>query len=183
MFPVFFDTCVLFKAYVCDTILTVAEDGSFRPLWSERVLEELARNLVRRGLTPGQVDHRISQMRACFPDAVVSGYDDLIDAMTNDPKDRHVLAAAVRGGAELLVTENIGDFPEAALKPYGLEVVTQDEFLLDQLDLAPPVVLDSLRRQASRYRREPRTVGDLLAVLSTPGSGCAAFASACRALL
>jgi predicted nucleic acid-binding protein len=183
LFPVFFDTCVLFKAYVCDTILTIAEDGSFRPLWSEHVLAELARNLGRRGLTPAQVDHRIGQMRTYFPDAVVSGYDGLIGAMTNDRKDRHVLAAAVRGGAELIVTDNVRDFPEAALKPYGLEVVTQDEFLLDQLDLEPLVVLDSLRRQASRYRREPRTIDDLLAVLSAPGSGCAEFAAACRSHL
>ena len=183
MFPVFFDTCVLFKAYVCDSILTIAESGLFRPLWSEHVLKELAHNLVRRGMTDAQVEHRIDQMSKYFPDATVSGYEDVIDAMANDPKDRHVLAAAVRGGAELLVTENLRDFPQSALKTYDLEAVNQDDFLLDQLDLSPTLVLESLRRQASRYRREPRTVADLLNVLGSRGSNCVRFASACRTLL
>jgi hypothetical protein len=103
--------------------------------------------------------------------------------MTNEPKDRHVVAAAVRGGAELLVTENLRDFPDSAIKPYALEAITQDDFLLDQLDLAPQVVLDSLRRQASRYRREPRTVADLLDVFGAHESNCGRFAAACRQLL
>jgi predicted nucleic acid-binding protein len=183
VFPVSFDTCVLFKAYVCDSILTIAESGLFRPLWSEHVLKELTHNLVRRGMTDAQVEHRVNQMSTYFPDAIVAGYDDLIDSMANDPKDRHVLAAAIRGGAELLVTENLRDFPESARKPYDLAAVNQDDFLLDQLDLAPQVVLESLRRQASRYRREPRTVADLLDVLSSPGNNCSRFAAACRAFL
>lgn len=183
MFPVFFDTSVLFKAYVCDTILTIAESGLFRPMWSDHVLDELARNLIRRGLTQCQVEHRISQMRRAFPDAMVCGYDALIGAMTNSPKDRHVLAAAIRGGAESLITANLRDFPEAAVKPYNLEVTCQDDFLLNQLDLAADVVLDALERQASRYRREPRTVADLLSVLSTQGSDCVRFATACRRFL
>jgi len=183
VFPVFFDTCVLYKSYVCDTVLSIAECGLFRPLWSDHVLEELARNLERRDGTKEQVTHRLDQMRKSFPEAAVTGYDALITAMTNDPKDRHVLAAAIRGGAELLITENVRDFPNGSTAPYDLEVVNQDDFLLDQLDLAPEVVLDCLRRQASRYRREPRTVSDLLAVLASPGSNCTRFASACRAHL
>lgn len=72
--------------------------------------------------------------------------------MTNDPKDRHVLAAAVHGSAELIVTENVRDFPAVAVKAYDIEVSTQDEFLLDQLDLAPRCVHHALVRQTSRYR-------------------------------
>lgn len=86
-------------------------------------------------------------------------------------------------GAELIVSDNTRDFPESSVKSYDLDVVSQDSFLRDQLDLAPLVVLDSLRRQASRYRREPRTVADLLDVLSGRGSNCIQFASACRELL
>ncbi|MGH3862773.1 hypothetical protein [Actinokineospora sp.] len=107
----------------------------------------------------------------------------MIDVMTNDPKDRHVAAAAIRGGAELLVTENLKDFPSRALDSYDVVAVNQDEFLLDQLDLAPGVVLASLHRQVSRYRREPRTVSDLLTILERPGSNCPGFATSCRAAL
>lgn len=181
LFPVFFDTCVLLKSYVCDTVLSIAEDGLFRPLWSAHVLDELERNLVKRGATATQVAHRVDQMRAHFPDACVQGYEAMIAVMTNHPKDRHVAAAAIRGGAELLVTENLKDFPGQALDAYDLVAVSQDEFLLDQLDLAPGVVLASLHKQVSRYRREPRTVSDLLAILERPGSNCPGFAASCRA--
>ena len=105
MFPVFLDTCVLLKPYLCDTLLSVAETGIYRPLWSPGVLDELDRNLRKRGATEAQVIHRLDQMSRHFPDATVTGYEHLIGSMENDPKDRHVLAAAVRGGAEVLVTE------------------------------------------------------------------------------
>jgi hypothetical protein len=180
LLPVFFDTCVLLKPYLCDTILTVAEAGIYRPLWSSDVLTELDRNLRKRGASEQQVAHRLGQMTRHFPDAEIMDYDQLIDSMTNDQKDRHVLAAAVRGGAEVLVTENLKDFPDTAAAPYGVIVLHQDEFLLDQLDLAPEVVHEALRRQVSRYRRAPRSVDDLLDVLGNEGHGCPGFADACR---
>lgn len=152
-------------------------------MWSAEILEELDRNLRRLGGTEAQVAHRLSQMTTSFPDAEVVGYEWLIEAMTNDPKDRHVLAAAVRGGAEVLVTENLKDFPASSLAQYDIVAIHQDEFLLDQLDLSPAVVFAGLRRQVSRYRREPRTIDDLLKVLAGPGQGCQSFAKACRGLL
>ncbi len=183
MLPAFLDTCVLLKSYLCDTLLSIAEAGVYRPLWSPMVMAELERNLARRGLDEKQVAHRIDQMNQAFPDAVVTGYEAMISDMANDPKDRHVLAAAIRGGAEVLVTENLRDFPPDAVRPYGIEVTSQDAFLLDQFDLHPADVLEALRRQASRYRREPRSATALLAVLGGPGSGCPDFAQACRQVL
>ncbi|SDF56718.1 Predicted nucleic acid-binding protein, contains PIN domain [Lentzea fradiae] len=180
MFPVFLDTCVLLKPYLCDTLLSIAECQTYRPLWSKHVLDELDRNLRKRGATAEQAAHRIDQMSRHFPDAQVVGYEHLIDSMENHPKDRHVLAAAVRGGAEVLVTENLKDFPAAALKRYDIVAVHQDDFLQDQFELFPSAVNSALRRQVSRYRRSPRSVEDLLDVLSTEGHGCAGFAEACR---
>jgi hypothetical protein len=103
--------------------------------------------------------------------------------MANHPKDRHVLAAAVCGGAEILVTENLRDFPRRSVRDYNIEVASQDTFLLDQLDLSPSDVIDALRRQVSRYHREPRDAGALLAILGSPGSGCPGFAKACQQAL
>jgi predicted nucleic acid-binding protein len=180
MFVAFLDTCVLLRPYLCDTLLSVAEAGVFQPLWSSDVLGELRKNLLRRGLKDTQVDHRLEQMVACFPDAEVTGYRHLIPSMTNHEKDRHVLAAAIRGSASVLVTENLRDFPDAAHRSHDNQAEHHDEFLLDLLDLWPAVVRDALRRQASRYRRSPRTVHDLLTTLSTPGNGCPGFAEACQ---
>jgi predicted nucleic acid-binding protein len=179
MFPVFLDTCVLLRPYLCDTLLSIAEAGVYRPLWSPTVMTELERNLARRGLNEKQTRHRLDQMNGAFPDALVVGYEALIDKMANHPKDRHVLAAAVRGGAEVLVTENLRDFPVDAVRLYDIKVVTQDTFLLDALDLRPADVLAALRRQVSRYRREPRTIESLLAVLGGAPSGCPRFKQAC----
>lgn len=170
------DTCVLFKPLLCDTLLCIAEEGLFQPLWSEDILEELRRNLLQHGVAKSGVDHRVEQMIGHFPGAMVTGHRALIDAMTNDPKDRHVLAAAVRGHADLILTENTSDFPAGSMAPYDIQVANQDSFLLDQLDLERTAVRRALGRQVSRYRRAPRTVDDLLAALARPGSGCPDFA-------
>jgi hypothetical protein len=119
-------------------------------------------------------------MAAYFPDARVTSYmEELISSMTNHPKDRHVLAAAVAGRADILVTENLKDFPPAAVAHLGITVAGQDDFLSGLLELYP----DALRRQASRYRREPWTALALLNVLASPGQGCPEFARQRRALL
>ena len=164
-------------------MLSIAEVGTFRPLWSDHVLEELRRNLVKAGAKPEAVEHRLGQMTTYFPDARVTGYEQLVGSMTNHPKDRHVLAAAVAGRADTLVTENLKDFPPESAVHLGITVTGQDDFLLGLLELHPDAVLDALRRQSSRYRREPRSVTALLSILAGPGQGCPEFARQCRTLL
>ena len=168
-FPAFLDTCVLYPAYLCDTLLRLAEASAYRPLWSADVFAELRRNLIERGLPPDRVDRRLGQMSRSFPDALVTGYESLIDGMTNHPKDRHVLAAAVRANAEVIVTFNLSDFPEPALKPYDIAAIHPDDFLLDQLDLYPGLTTDVLRHQAASYRRAPNTVPEVLVLLQRTG--------------
>lgn len=108
-------------------------------------------------------------MRRAFLDAEVHGYDTLIEEMTCDAKDRHVLAAAVRSHAEVLVTFNLTDFPEASVKPHDIEVVSPDDFLLDQLDLYPGLTIAALQTQAASYTSPPMTVEDLLGRLAAAG--------------
>jgi hypothetical protein len=74
MDAVLLDTCVLIKSYLCDTLLSIAEEGVYRPLWSEHVLAELRRNLVKAGAKQEAVEHRLAQMAAYFPDARVTSY-------------------------------------------------------------------------------------------------------------
>lgn len=172
-FPVFFDTNVLYGASLNDFILRLAARGAFRPLWSEGVIDELRRNLERR-LPAEFVERRIDAMEKHFPDAAVRGYESLIPAMTNHPKDRHVLAAAVQGAAAVLVTFNLSDFPHSSVADFDLETRHPDAFLLDQLDLYPGLVLDELRTWSEDSRRPPLTPRDL--VLALERAGVPAFA-------
>lgn len=169
-------TCVLFRPLLCDTMLCLAEEELYAPLWSPDILDELHRNLVRYGIADDRVMHRIRQMTTHFPEAMITGHEPLVAAMTTAPSDRHVLAAAVRGQAEAIVTENLRDFPASSTDPYDVSVTHQDEFLLDLHDLDAAAVRRALTRQVSRYRRAPRTVAELLAALGGRGSGCVRFA-------
>ncbi len=133
-------------------------------------MSELERNLVRVGVSVDQATHRIAAMRAAFPDAEVTGYEDLIDQMSCDPKDRHVLAAAVRANAEVIVTFNLQDFPAESLTDYEVEVVHPDEFLLDQLDLYETLTIQAVIEIASAYESPPMTPLEFLAVIDRAGA-------------
>src|SRR5687768_8830195 len=86
------DTSVLLPMPLCDTLLRVAEQGLYRPVWSDDILDELVRNLTEwAGATAA--DKRVAAMRTVFPDACATDYQHLSEMMTNHPKDRHVLAA------------------------------------------------------------------------------------------
>jgi predicted nucleic acid-binding protein len=175
-FPVFLDTCTIYGAALADLLLTLAERSTYRPLWSNDVLEELRRNLVAAGIDPAAVQRRIDAMNSAFPDALVTSYADLTPQVTCDEKDRHVLAAAVRGGAAIVVTFNLRHFPDAALAPYELSAVHPDDFLLDQLDLYPGAVLDAVKAVPGAYENPPITMAEFLDLLMRSGVG--RFASA-----
>jgi predicted nucleic acid-binding protein len=97
----------------------MAERGLFRPLWSEHILADLESNLVERGVRSVKAERVVTLMRTHFEDALVDGYEPLIESMENDEKDRHMLAAAVRANAAAIVTNNVKDFPPASTIPYG----------------------------------------------------------------
>lgn len=171
-FPAFLDTNVLYGAALADTLLRVAEASAYRPHWSAEVLEELSRNLIRHaGLDAAKAERRIAQMEQAFPDASVTGYGGLIDGLRRDPKDRHVLAAAIHGGCQVIVTFNTKDFPPESVGGFGITVVHPQDFLLDQLDLHPRLVQDALRAQASASRRPELSYPQVLARLRRAGVG------------
>jgi hypothetical protein len=128
------------------------------------VLGEVERNLpkVSRTVTPTKARCRIDMMRTNFPDALVTGHEALIPIMANDPKDRHVLAAAIRGDAAVIVTANLGDFPADALQPYDITAVHPDDFLLDQLDLYPRATVLCMRGQIAAYNNPAMSVAEFL---------------------
>ena len=103
-------------------------------------------------------------------DAIVTGYQPLIERLAlPDPDDRHVLAAAIRGQADVIVTRNLRDFPDAALAPYNIEAQHPDKFVRHLLDLAPIQVVDAVRDQQRELTNPPVTMGDLLSTFERLG--------------
>ncbi len=148
------DACVLIPMPVADTLLRLAEEPAFyTPRWSEDILKEVRRTLSSKfAYSEEQATRRVKAMNAAFPEAMVIGYESLMDSMKNHPKDRHVLATAVRCGAHVIVTNNQKDFPRESLEPFGLECVSADKFLEDQYHLNPDLFISKLVEQALEIR-------------------------------
>jgi hypothetical protein len=118
--------------------------------------------VTKIGLTAGKASKRVARMHEHFSDAVVRGYEPLMPTMSNQDKDRHVLAAAVESEAGLIVTFNLRDFPESALAPFQVEARHPDAFLVALCDLNPQVVAHSLNAQASAIGRSIAQLLDTL---------------------
>jgi hypothetical protein len=103
-------------------------------------------------------------MNNAFPEALFTVPPDLAEAISGlpDPDDRHVVALAIHAHADTIVTENVGDFPNEALEPHGLTVLSADEFLVHQYHLDPQIMLEKLDRQAAGIRQQR---GDILRLL------------------
>lgn len=159
-YSAFLDACVLVPIALADTLLRLAEVGLYRPLWSERVLDEVvdAVGSIHPELAHGPARARAVAMQSAFEDACVTEWEDLIAGISlPDPDDRHVVAAALQGRADAIVTANLRDFPADLLAARGLEVQHPDEFLLNQLDLEPDLTIATLHRQAAATHRPPMT--------------------------
>jgi predicted nucleic acid-binding protein len=175
VFVAVLDAACLVPAVLTDTLLRLAESGLYRPLWSEQILDEVRRALidVHPDLDSVAIARRLDMMNAAFEDASVEtdAWQPLAESLNlPDPDDRHVLAAAIAGGADSIVTPNLKDFPAKHLAPHGVQAVSPDTFLLDQLDLSPPRVLTVLAEQAADITRPPLTVFDVLDKLSRAGA-------------
>jgi hypothetical protein len=114
----------------------------------------MERNLIEnRGLTREQTAHLRGEMDRAFPESSISGYEQLIDAMKNHEGDHHVLAAAIRGNAETIVTENLRHFPKAACDPYGIRPCSVGDFFCDLLSVDHERMCEVLRNLGTRPTR------------------------------
>ena len=165
-FPAVIDACVLFPALLRDILLRAAEADLYRVYWSQEILDEVTRNLVRQNkMSPSQAQHLSSEMNKAFPEAIVEVPSLLLGAMDNDLKDRHVLAAAVVAKAQVIITANLKHFPEEALSPWEIEAQHPDTFLVNLFDLAPEKMIKVVQLSA-QDRRNPVSALDLLARLT-----------------
>ena len=168
IFTALFDANVLYSFAVTDVVMELAATGLFAARWSAGIHAEWVRHVIqdRPDLSLQQIERRRDQMDAAVPQALVTGYEPLIAGLKlPDPGDRHVLAAAITGRADVIVTFNLKDFPEAALAPYEIEVLHPDEFLNLQRTLNEPLFLrcvKTIRGRLSRPKYTPEAYIDHL---------------------
>ena len=161
------DANVLLPAPLRDTLLRAAEEGLYRPRWSAGILLEVERNLISVwNLTDVQAQRVIETMNEAFPEAMVEGYNTIIDSMPNHPKDRHVLAAAVTGGAKIIVTQNLRDFPVHLLAPLSVEPLSADDFLVRLCISHVDTLSRIITEQAAQLRHPSKTARDITDMLA-----------------
>jgi hypothetical protein len=162
------DADVLYPAKLRDLLLSAGEAGLYRTLWTQRILDEMVNTVLddRPDLTARQLRRTVDFMVTAFPDAMVTGYEPLEAVMTNSEEDRHVLAACVRGRADVLVTRNVRDFPPECCLQYDIDVQTPDQFLLYAYDLRPDGFMAAVAAMLSRNQAPPTTIAEFVESLA-----------------
>ena len=171
-FVAIYDACVLYPAPLRDLLVRLALTGLFRAKWSAQIHDEWCRSVLthRPDLTSEQLQRTRDLMDRTVPDALVTGHEGLVEHLQlPDPDDRHVLAAAIRSQAGVIVTFNLKDFPAEALAPYNLEAQHPDEFIAHQFDLSNSAVVAAVRDQRAALKNPPKSPRELLDTLLTQG--------------
>lgn len=168
-FTALYDADVLHPPGLRDLLVRLGQTGLFRARWSEQILDEMVASILRRrhDLDADRLARTRQLMCEAVADCLVTGYEPLVDGLNlPDPDDRHVLAAAIRCSAQVIVTSNLDDFPATALEPFNIEAQSPDQFVLDVVNLAPARVAAVIQQQSAALRNPPRTVDELLEDLS-----------------
>lgn len=171
-YPVILDACVLYPSFLRDLLIRLGLTGMYQPKWSATIEDEWQRNLLatRADLTPEQIQRTATLMNKAVPDAMIIDFEPLIDSVDlPDVDDRHVVAAAVRSNAEIIVTFNLKDFPASALDAFGIEALHPDDFVMDMFDLNRALVLSAVTTQRSNLRKPPMSVDGYLEALLRQG--------------
>ena len=177
-FTALVDACVLAGVLKRNLILSLAEAEFFRVRWSNRILDETEAAIhgirIRHGYADGKAKadakHSRSEMEKAFEDSLVEDFDDLISiADLPDPNDLHVIAAAVKTQAAVIVTDNVRHFPGQILSRFNLYAKTADDFIADTIDLDLPKALTAIETMRTRLKKPELTPEALLLRLEETG--------------
>jgi hypothetical protein len=165
------DANVLYPNLMRDILLSMASVGFYRARWTARINDEWTRNLV---VNKPEIAQKIEQLlwlvNQSVPDCLVENYEYLINSLVlPDADDRHVLAAAITGYADAIVTINLKDFPSAELAQHGIEAQHPDDFVMNQLQLRPFDFLEVVKRVRTRMRNPARSAVELIDILEKTG--------------
>jgi len=170
-YTAFYDASVLYPSELRNLLMHLAMTGLFRARWSNAVHEEWIRALLRKrpDLSREKLERTRALMDAHATDALVTGYEDLIDGLLlPDPDDRHVLAAAIRGRADAIVTSNLRHFPAEILAQFGIEAQHPDEFILHLLELSPGIAAAAKDHRES-LKNPPKSIVEYIDTLEAQG--------------
>jgi predicted nucleic acid-binding protein len=171
-FSVVYDACVLYPSSLRDLLIRVACAGVVQARWSDQILDEVFTSIQanRADLDPTALARTRELMNQALPAARVSGHEPLIAGLSlPDANDAHVLAAAIRSGAQAIVTFNLKDFPETALAPFDIEAKHPDDFLVNCIDISASTVMQVMTEQSADYKKPHVTVPELFAALRGQG--------------
>jgi predicted nucleic acid-binding protein len=167
------DACVLYPIAITDSLLSLATAGLFAAKWTTRIEQEWISALEeRRPELKGKLGVRRDSMREAVPDWEVpeSAWQALVGGLRlPDPNDVHVLAAAISGHADCIVTANLRDFPTEIVAPYGIEVVDPDRFIINQWDLDQLAAIAAFKHMRARWRKPQATPEDFAQALERGG--------------
>lgn len=166
------DACVLYPAPIRDLLMRLAVTGIFRPRWSDMIHDEWIRNVLkdRPDLSRAHLERTRSLMDRYVNDALVEEFEPLIPTLLlPDPTDRHVLAAAIAGKCDTLVTFNLRDFPQGILSLHDIEAVHPDILILKCIEVDAATVRRAFLRQHEGLRHPPLTIEEMLATFARIG--------------
>lgn len=166
------DANVLYPAPTRDLVMQLAVADMFRAKWTADIHREWIEAILRKEphRERAKLENTRDLMDSHVRDALITGYEEIIPSLNlPDPNDRHVLAAAIVGRCDVIVTENLRDFPATTLKQYRIEVQRPDQFLVNHLSLAPGKFCGAVRKVRARLVNPPKTVEEYLATLAKAG--------------
>jgi hypothetical protein len=167
------DACVLYPLAMTDALMSLATAGLYAAKWTTRIETEwIAALEERRPELVGRLDFRRDQMREAIPDWEVpeAAWRACAGGLRlPDLDDVHVLAAALAGHADCIVTTNLKDFPIEAVGPLGVEIIHPDQFIVAQWDLDPLASVAAFKRMRSRWKKPQATAEDFATALERCG--------------
>jgi len=168
----FLDANVLYPAGLRSFLMYLALIGVFQVKWSREVHEDWISNLLinRPNLTRSKLDRTRRLMDKNARGALVKGYESLIPGLSlPDVNDRHVLAAAIRSGANVIVTKNLKDFPLHAVQRFNIEPLHPDVFIVRLIDQSPEKVREAMEAHRISLKNPPFTISEFLSMLESQG--------------
>lgn len=167
------DACVLHSMAMADALMSLASCGLFAAKWTKAIESEWIASIeARRPDLEGKLGYRRDRMREAVPDWEVKerAWQPLAGGLKlPDPGNVHVLAAALAGHADCIVTTNLRDFPADLVAPLGVEVIHPDQFIAAQWDLDQLVAIAAFKRMRARWRKPQATAEDFAAALERAG--------------
>jgi predicted nucleic acid-binding protein len=170
-YTVVFDACVLYPAPLRDFLLRLSTTGLFAAKWTEQIHEEWMRNVLKnRPELEEKLPRTRELMNRAVPDSLVTGHETVIENLVlPDLDDRHILAAAIRSGAQAIITFNLKDFPDKNLVQYGIEAMHPDAFIEYQLDLHQGTVITIAKQHRAALLNPPKTADQYIETLAAQG--------------